>query len=401
MLIEFSVANFRSFRDKQTFSMVAASRLQRKENTFTPKLKYEKFPPLLKVAAIYGPNASGKSNFVKALKVIGQVANRNANSGEKLPVTPFAFDSALQDQPSEFEIYFIQNEVRYQFILHLTPERIIKEQISSFLKNGESLIYSRNYIGDGNYQYDFGNILEVDTQVLNFWKQITPPDLLFLSQAVANGSEEAVREMFLLHTWISSHFIYADNTSDRLTKLFMPIFDSESNLSQIAEFISQVDIPIKSIRIDKENRNIFLTHKTSLGEVDLAYEDESEGTKNLIGLWFPWTIKNITSRQYKEIHISTCILADELDSSLHPKIVAALIRKHLSLEQPSQMIFTTHDTHLMDEKILRRDQFWLTERDQFGATRLYSIYDIEGREGEDIEKRYYEGRYRGLPLVRE
>lgn len=400
MLIEFSVANFRSFRDKQTFSMVAASRLQRKENTFIPKLKYEKFPPLLKVAAIYGPNASGKSNFIKALKVIEQVASRKANSGEKLPVTPFAFDSVLKDQSSEFEIYFIQNEVRYQFILHLTPERIIKEQISSFLKNGESLIYSRNYIDDGHYEYEFGYNLNIDNQVLNFWKQITPPDLLFLSQAVASGSEEAVREIFLLHDWIRSYFIYANNMTSRSIELFMPIFNSKNNLSQIADFISQVDIPIKSIHIDKENRNIFLTHKTSLDEADLAYEDESQGTKNLIGLWFPWAIKN-ASRQDKEIHIGTCLLADELDSSLHPKIVAALIRKHLSLEQPSQMIFTTHDSHLMDEKILRRDQFWLTERDQFGATRLYSIYDIEGREGEDIEKRYYEGRYRGLPLVRE
>lgn len=398
MLIEFSVANFRSFRDKQTFSMVAASRLQRKENTFIPKLKYEKFPPLLKVAAIYGPNASGKSNFIKALILIGEIANRKANSGEKLPVTPFAFDSALKDQPSEFEIYFIQNEVRYQFILHLTPERIIKEQISSFLKNGESLIYSRNYIGDGHYQYEFGSNLNIDNQVLNFWKQITPPDLLFLSQAVASGSEEAVREIALLHFWLLSLLNFDSKSSNKISKDALASIDLKS-LNEIATFISEVDIPIENIGRDEE-KNIFFSHKTSLGVVDLAYEDESDGTKNLISLWFPWVAKNFFSRDTK-IHLATCLLADELDSSLHPKIVAALIRKHLSLEQPSQMIFTTHDTHLMDEKILRRDQFWLTERDQFGATRLYSIYDIEGREGEDIEKRYYEGRYRALPLVRE
>jgi AAA15 family ATPase/GTPase len=96
-----------------------------------------------------------------------------------------------------------------------------------------------------------------------------------------------------------------------------------------------------------------------------------------------------------------CILAvDEIDSSLHPNIVAALVEKHLSATTPSQLIFTTHDTHLMDAKILRRDQFWLTERDANGATQLRAIHDFAGRESEDIEKRYYEGRYRGLPLIR-
>jgi AAA15 family ATPase/GTPase len=91
---------------------------------------------------------------------------------------------------------------------------------------------------------------------------------------------------------------------------------------------------------------------------------------------------------------------DELDSSLHPKIVATLVEKHINSKTSSQLIFTTHDTHLMDTKLLRRDQFWITERDMNGATQLRSIHDFQGRESEDIEKRYYEGRYRGLPFVK-
>jgi AAA15 family ATPase/GTPase len=92
---------------------------------------------------------------------------------------------------------------------------------------------------------------------------------------------------------------------------------------------------------------------------------------------------------------------DELDTSLHPQIVARLIKQHLQLKAPRQLIFTTHDTHLMDTRILRRDQIWLTERDINGATQLRSVHDFEGRESEDVEKRYYEGRYRGLPILRE
>jgi AAA15 family ATPase/GTPase len=89
-----------------------------------------------------------------------------------------------------------------------------------------------------------------------------------------------------------------------------------------------------------------------------------------------------------------------LDSSLHPSIVDDLIEKHLDSGLDTQLIFTTHDTHLMNAKTLRRDQFWITERDANGATCLYSVHDFEGREGEDVEKRYFEGRYRGLPLIR-
>ena len=126
----------------------------------------------------------------------------------------------------------------------------------------------------------------------------------------------------------------------------------------------------------------------------MSYTDESEGTKNLIGFWLPWVTKNPFYGSDR------LLIVDELDSSLHPKIVAALVEKHINSSVPSQLIFTTHDTHLMDTKLLRRDQFWITERDMNGATQLRSIHDFEGRESEDIEKRYYEGRYRGLPLVK-
>ncbi|MNF86049.1 hypothetical protein D3C84_684720 [compost metagenome] len=98
---------------------------------------------------------------------------------------------------------------------------------------------------------------------------------------------------------------------------------------------------------------------------------------------------------------SGVLCVDELNSSLHPDIVADLIGKHLDSGLDTQLIFTTHDTHLMNEKILRRDQFWITERDVNGATCLFSIHDFEGRESEDVEKRYFEGRYRGLPLIRQ
>ena len=139
-----------------------------------------------------------------------------------------------------------------------------------------------------------------------------------------------------------------------------------------------------------------LTHKSSLGEADFDYSEESDGTKNLLGFSLPWFIFRHNQNGTRQ----NVLAIDELDSSLHPKLVEALVEKHIKSELDSQLIFTTHDTHLMDTKLLRRDQIWMTERDEAGSTQLRSVHDFEGREGEDIEKRYYEGRYRALPIVK-
>ena len=123
--------------------------------------------------------------------------------------------------------------------------------------------------------------------------------------------------------------------------------------------------------------------------------------KNLIGFFLPWFLIGAPIDDFsRPDSIISTLIVDELDSSLHPAIVACLVKKHLETKSQAQLIFTTHDTHLMDTKLLRRDQFWVTERDINGATQLRSIHDFEGRESEDLEKRYYEGRYRGLPFVR-
>ncbi len=405
MLIEFSVSNFRSFREKQTLSMVAAPRLHKRENVFKPEPKSEKFPDLLKVAVIYGPNASGKSNLLKALEVVRLIARQtpSADSGTLLPVTPFLFDATLSNQPSEFELHFIQAGLRYQFNLAATNKRIVSEKLLVFPKGKETLLYSRQN-SDAGELYNFGDLLtqsQVST-ILESWKKLTPPKLLFIAQAIANSSEtdNPLKDPF---EWIkeSGEFLL---TSMNDAMNFPHKFIQGGGFGEhIAQFLREVDVPISNVRFEQTETpkvdsyihdiKTFFTHKTALGEAELSYENQSEGTKNLFLFWLPW--------QFKErLPWTKLLIVDELDSSLHPEIVARLVEKHINSAKPSQLIFSTHDTHLMDAKILRRDQFWITERDMNGATQLRSIYDFEGRESEDIEKRYYEGRYRGLPLIK-
>jgi len=411
MLIEFSISNYRSFREKQTFSMVAAPRLKKGDNVFKPVVKGEKLPDLLKVAAIYGPNASGKSNLIKAFGVVSEIAKRQPSAQfTPLPVFPFRFDQQLADQPSRIELHFVYAEQRYEFGLALTQDRIVEERLIVFPKGKETLLYQRRHFPSGD-EYTFGQQLEGEKDLHELWKKITGSQVLFLVQAVANSSEE-LKQLREPLTWLQSGFMIVsgnmDGWADSSQELArdIPVFAEE-----ISSFLQDVDVPVTNIRFDqadsvssgllqainsKPKNKTILTHRTALGEAEFDFQEESEGTKNLIGFWLPWR----ANRRSLLLTQSCTLVVDELDSSLHPEIVASLVAKRVKSESPSQLIFTTHDTHLMDTKLLRRDQFWLTERDANGATQLRSIHDFEGRESEDLEKRYYEGRYRGLPFVR-
>jgi AAA15 family ATPase/GTPase len=220
--------------------------------------------------------------------------------------------------------------------------------------------------------------------------------MLFIAQAVANSSEDLnqLREPL---KWLQEGFFVVSGNMDGWASNSQHLLEKYSSFAgEISAFLQELDVPVTNIRVDKKESSTrtVLTHKTVLGEAEFDFHEESEGTKNLIGFWLPWDIH--TSGFIED----RALVVDELDSSLHPEIVVSLVVKHIKSDAPNQLIFTTHDTHLMDAKLLRRDQFWLTERDANGATQLRSIHDFEGRESEDLEKRYYEGRYRGLPFVR-
>ena len=413
MLIEFSVSNYRSFREKQTFSMVAATKLRKRENVFTPQVDGEKLPDLLKIAAIYGPNASGKSNLLQAFAIVRQIAARLPSSTDNpLPVSPFRFDAQLQDQPSCFEIHFIAAGLRYQFELAVTRQRIIRECLIAYPKGKEALLYSRVYQDDGREHYEFGETLEGGGDLHEFWRKTTGPQILFLSQAVANSSDELMqlRKPF---KWLQDGMRVCLQNVGIISSTSLQLVKDNANLAtELCEFLQDIDVPVSTIKVNYpesawspldtpkpphlSNPELSLIHKTALGNAEFEFEEESVGTKNLFGFWGLWRV----FQKSHLINVWQTLILDEIDSSLHPEIVAAIVAKHQAAAEPAQLIFTTHDTHLMDTKLLRRDQIWLTERDSNGATQLRAVHDFAGRESEDVEKRYYEGRYRALPLLR-
>jgi predicted ATPase len=402
MLIEFSVSNFRSFRERQTLSMVAAPSLGKEGNVFAAPVDGEELPDLLKVAAVYGPNASGKSNLLRALEALSTIARLEPKAGpEPLPVTPFRFDASLIDQPSTFEVHFIENRMRYAFALRASAERIVEERLAAFPKSEEALLYHRK-----RDEYEFGSNLEGTPVLHQTWSQATNSQVLFLSRAVAHSSV-ALQQLRHPHLWLTRRMnsLLGSWTEWQRTSRSMMAHMPQSAADVVA-LLSEADIPVAAIRSNQlgaqrlvfasesENRTT-LTHKTALSDAEFDFNEESDGTRNLIGFALPWMLL-----RENHVDIHSILAIDEFDSSLHPDIVATLVRKHIESEHPKQLIFTTHNTHLMTTKLLRRDQFWLTERDANGATQLRAIHDFEGSEDEDLEKRYFEGRYRAVPLVR-
>lgn len=420
MLIEFSVSNFKSFRGKQTLSMVASPRTSKRENVFAPESAGEKLPKLLKVAAIYGANASGKTNLLHALRVCSKIAKKPTSPvDELLPLAPFRFDSDLSDAPSRFELNFIQYGVRYEFNLAATSTRIVEERLIAYPGGKSNLLYSRVH-EHGTDKYTFGDTLEGGSPLHETWSQLTGAQSLFISQAVANSSED-LKQLRAPHAWLTGGplFVMEHQEAWQIAARDLIADGSVGFADRVAAFLTDIDVPVARIRSEEagvklgmldspglmaregliakarqKSHRIVFTHSTALGDADFEFHEESQGTQNLIAFWLPWAAINGKTTTFKMLFV------DELDSSLHPEIVASLVERHIKADVHSQLIFTTHDTHLMSTKLLRRDQIWIVDRNANGASELRSVHDYQGREGEDIEKRYFQGRYRGIPILR-
>lgn len=323
--------------------MVAAPRMHKRENVFKPVIKEKNFPDLLKAAVIYGSNASGKSNLLKALEVLETMALRTPNHTKPLPVSPFRFDPDLVNKPSVFEVHFIYQAMRYRFDLAMTADRIHHERLCMSPKGKETLLYDRAFV-DGQEVYDFGLTMEGGEALINIWKNLTPPAVLFLVQAVNNSSEE-LKQLRQPYEWFLNglrSYLDGMNEISKYVKDKVTINFPEST-QDISSLLSDIDVPVTQLKVeetpnhqavvdesqvvDTKNKNLkaltkaTFTYRTALGEADFSYGEQSEGTKKLIGFWLPWYLKIN--------NVIDVLVVDELDTSLHPLIVQALGKKHI------------------------------------------------------------------------
>ena len=394
-----NVSNFRSFKEKQTLSMVKGTGKELPDNVFTAQMSSGKSIDLLHSAAIYGANASGKTNVLRVLATMRSIITISNPPYLNILFKPFLLDRECREKPSEFEVTVLIDGVRYQYGFSATEEQIYDEWLFVYPKGKPQVWFEREWNEKKQeHQWYLGDKLSGDKQV---WKKATRNNALFLSTAILLNSEK-LKPLF---DWFAEtlHFVnYNPLTEDSLTISMCE--NNQKNKKNILKFLKLADCNIYDITIQKEEMNelmfkpkeIFLTHKDNNQEQVLfdLHSDESEGTNCFFELsgYFIDILEN-----------GGVILIDELNNSLHPKLVQFLVELFHNKEtnpKNAQLIFTTHDTTILNQEVFRRDQIWFCEKNQDNATTLYPLSDFKPRKGvENLEAAYLSGRYGALPFI--
>lgn len=413
MLLEFRVSNFRSIRDEQVLSMVAASGDKTFADTHLASTGLKGLPNVVRSAVVYGANASGKSTLLLALHYMRTVVAESATviqPNQTYNVQPFKLDAAKLTEPTSFVLSFVMRGVRYEYAFAMRPERFVSESLTVYRTARPTQLYSRQLAADGqSYDYEFSSLLPGPKKL---WQDSTRPNALFLSTAAQLNSEllgqvlrDIVHSIFYIPAGV-------DITHDFTTALLK----TSDGRDAVRKFLTEADISIANVqtvsrkgihnqimfgaegqtqtnRIEGEFILPVFEHKTLQGSATFELHEESQGTQRLFGLIAPLT---------EVLKKGQTLVVDELDSSLHTLLVRQLVSLFHSAETNplgAQLIFTTHDTALLDTELFRRDQIWLTEKDDHQATRVYPLSDFSPRKGEAIERGYLTGRYGGIPFL--
>lgn len=425
MLIEMSVKNFRSFRDSQTFSLVRGKGDEMAEtNSFEAGGVNQ--TALLRSAAVYGPNAGGKSNLLLALRTMERVVLESATSmqrGDKLPVTPFRLSAETRDQPSEFEVIFLVDGVRYQYGFAATAERVHEEWLLAYPKGRAQRWFSRAWdVEAQKYDWELGNSLVGEKQL---WQKSTRGNALFLSTAVQLNSEQLqpVFDWFKMTLWVFNADGWYPGRIGGWSPTFTASLCEGSDKQRIVDFLRAADLNIDDVLVEtrpfdretlpedmpeslreviagdlegKKIINIRTVHESDDGApVEFDFEEESDGTQQLFSFAGPWI------GALAKGHV---LFIDELHNSLHPHLVKFLVQLFHDPEtnpNNAQLVFTTHETSILNQEVFRRDQIWFCEKNKSQATELYPLTDFSPRKGrENLEAAYLSGRYGALPFVR-
>jgi len=403
MILEFSVKNFLSFKEKVTFSMIANSNKELNDNYV--EIGGNK---VLKSAAVYGANASGKSNLFKILTLVVLML-RSSNSVDinaKLPLIPFKLDKGSVNKPSEFEIKFILDETRYVYGFIADKDKIYDEYLYYYPNGRETKIFDRTNINEYSYtQKDEKILREIEAKnaqnkfflatATNWNFDKTKAAYNFLTNGIGTCNNLEILKNMAYKMYETNPDYLKDFAIDFLQKADFNIEDYQiSQIDVPGEFLTAIPEFITKTLPDKPKAyQVLFKHKNS--DNYLSIDEESLGTQ-MIFAFIPFLADSLKNKKV--------LIIDELDKSLHPFLVQYIVEIFNDAEinkNGSQLIFNTHDTNLLDLNIFRRDQIWFTEKNsETGESDLYSLSDFSVRKQENVEKGYMLGRYGAVPFIK-
>ncbi len=419
MLIEFSVGNFLSIKDRQTLRLDASSIKEHREQLIDAG-RYQ----LLRSAVIYGANASGKSNVLKAMAAMRHIIEKSAgqSSTATLPIERFRLSTETEKAPTYFEVLVLINENRYRYGFEADRKAIRAEWLYKTTKEKEKLLFLRDSEGIEVFkEFKEGKGLEEKTR----------DNALFL--AVCDQFNGPIAKIIL--TWFNRLGTLSGILHDGFRPETYSLLSGEKYNSQLSTFLAQLNLGFENVHIHYELELSFneskqsklsaeqkddilqsmeIQNKPTLLTTHLKYDssngivseelfnldvDESAGTQKLF---------DIVGPIFQALQDGGVLVVDELDAKLHPLMTQAIIRLFNQPElnrNNAQLIFATHDTNLLSGKLFRRDQIYFTEKDQYGATSLYSLVEYQEEDGTKVrkdrsfEEDYIRGRYGAIPFI--
>ena len=417
MLLEFRVSNYRSIKEEQCLSLVPIE----SDATLHAKNVYEPnnalVPSVLRGCAVYGANASGKSNLFLAMSVMQAIVRDSATlvqAGQSLNVQSYVFDEESRSAPTAFEVDLLIDGVRYQYGFSLTPERIQEEWLLVYKSSKAQRWFSRKRgEGDAPDVYEFGAYF---LGAKDLWKKATRDNALFLSTAVQLNCDQ----LRPLWNWMTGSWVILPAMVSLTIDLTVKAVESGGKKAEVMELLNSADLGIADVDIQKQmgRQSTFaldiatgkvgvsevaeteiriprLKHRGASAEAFLNLQDESQGTQRVFA--FAGVILSMLER-------GATLVVDELENSMHPLLVRHILGLFFSRKTNpagAQILFSTHNTSFLDNDLLRRDQIWFTEKGKDLATALTSLVDFSARKTEAFEKGYLEGRYGAIPVLRE
>lgn len=390
MLVQFTLKNVLSFKEETTLDMRAIKAYKEHESNL---IEYGNKEKVLRVTAIYGANASGKSNLYYAMKYFQKIIAESLNNvkgGESTAIEeyymPFSFEEDHEN--SEFEIVQILEDYEYRYGFEYNAKCIVAEWLyrKNLQTNRTSTIFERtmetvNLGSSVRKECDvYKEQIPVETLVLSFFNKLK------LKTDIFKNVYSGVMDTLVVPT------DFCEDTD--LLKLLLPqIIEDEKE--ELLKFLSAIDTGIQDIGyIEKEKEVVFITlHKgKDQKKYPLNLEDESEGT-----------IKSIMLYIYARaaIYSDKTMFVDELNIKLHPLLLKFIIDLFYDNNSKAQLIYTTHDTTLLDKKFFRRDQIWFVQKDEFGYSEISALSDFKVRSDASFEKDYLAGVYGGIPYLKE
>ncbi len=426
MLLQFSVSNYRAFRDLQTLNLTASNYDKAlPENYITPDLPGLKNRRWVKGAAIYGANASGKSTLIEALEAFVGFVRESAKTTDPLTpisqIEPFALDPAAAEEPTAFAVTFVNEGVRYEYRVAATTHLVWHESLRAFPLGKEQVWFVREWseeLKDHLFSPDSPKGLPRDKGI----EKRTLPNMLYLSKAIAENR----KELEPVFRWLVKQLKFLDLSTKAGLGGSFTIGELQTADSSLREGILRllrhadlgitganvVDRPPSEAEFDRMLAGAPAEVQTKMrsskwlrpelshrapggGSLPLGWDRESAGTHRLFALVGPWL-------HILKSGLTVCV--DELETSMHPLMVRELLRLFFTdQENPNraQIIFTTHNPLLLDSTLIRRDQVWFTDKDDEGKAHLYPLTDYEPRVGESLVRGYLAGRYGAVPFVPE